>query len=227
MQCNCFRLSPWLEEHHSILLPSLPISSFVRARAIEGIIPNKVALSNPAPRGIAGHEDDRPLDVEGQNKTRVLAAKRADNAKDRSIPAPYSPQSGRGGSDLSNAFGSQWGRCRVGHDGSHLLESTRAPGAIGAYTPSSLTPNRCNHEAALDEGAGATGSNGGVGGENDDDSVLAEPHETLLTMSVGLDGEEVEGMEDDVTAADWLDVTTALLDAVNEADEARRELVCS
>lgn len=47
--------------------------------------------------------------------------------------------------------------------------------------------------------------------------MLGAPHEALLMMPSGLSEEALGEMKDhDIAAADWLDVTHALQDAVNE-----------
>lgn len=133
-------------------------------------------------------------------------------------PAPCPPG--------SSGTGETSGPSRGGHGGTEQrldsTESDKMPTAVSAAFP--VGRDRCHSETELDGENDASIDIDVVHGGNDFlfnvSGMVAAPHEAILMpheSSQGVIGE----MEDrDIAAADWLDVTHALLDAVNESGQA-------
>lgn len=107
------------------------------------------------------------------------------------------------------------------------MESATAPKKTpraSSSTSRSSAPNRYYyHGVELVEEDGASSNTDARSSKNETlVGGLGAPHdETLLMVPAGLGAEEAEDAEvDDVAAADWLDVATALLDAGNGAGDA-------
>lgn len=148
-------------------------------------------------------------------------------ARPRSPPAGSS--SGDVSDDLSNARRTHWRLLRreAHHDGGgRRLESATAPKktpSASSSTSRSSAPNRYYYQGVeLVEEDGTSSNTDARSRGNSLVGGLGVPHdETLLMVPAGLGAEEAEDAEvDDVAAADWLDVATALLDAGNGAGDA-------
>lgn len=197
-------------------------------RAIEGVIASDKmkAFSKSANRsvGTAGDKGDKSLRLAGENQSRGWATSINPEDDDPFIPAPCLHGSSGGGSDHSLACGSRRGLSRVaGDERGSCFESVAARGPpLPSASPQRLAPNRRPHEVAPG-GEGGPSSSPDLQSESDSlGGGLAQADEALLILSVGLGGEEAvaDAEQDDVAAADWLDVATALSGAGDETDEA-------
>lgn len=174
------------------------------------------AFSKPS-GGIVSHDESGGDKGEvcsglaGQNQSGRLAASIAP-AKGAWIQPTCSSGGSGAGHDLSST-------CDTSRGGTEwCLESTG--GATTHTASSSCHSNRCDWGTELSQEYGARGNPDlvciGLSGG------LAAPNERLLTTE-GVGEGAIEEMEDnDIAAADWLDVTHALLDGVNESHQACR-----
>ncbi|CAM9912130.1 unnamed protein product [Ectocarpus sp. 4 AP-2014] len=193
----------------------------VYCRAIERVMASDKmrAFSNPGD-GIVPNEvgGDKSFGLAGQNQSRLLGASISPE-EEPFVPAPCFPGSSRGGSVLSSACESSRGLSRVSHGGTaQCLESTGEPTTLTAPASSPLYPNRCHSEILLDDEHGASRDTNVVRSRH---SSSAEGLAARPEMPAGLGEEAIEEMgHNDIAAADWLDVSIALLDAVNESGQA-------
>lgn len=179
------------------------------------------AFSNSAHRSVScdiiGDEGKKTLGLGGQDQSRLLSASITPGEECVTL-APCSPKSGGGRSDLST--GTIWGLNRENDGSERRLESNILPAAPAASASSNVTPNRSNSEAEFDED-GASNDTDGQSGSDSLVGGLVAPHETVLMTLQGLSEVVIENVEEDeVAAADWLDVSHALLDVGTEAGEA-------
>lgn len=184
-------------------------------RAIERVMASDKmgAFSNPAdsivPNEIGG---DKSFGLAGQNQSRLLGASISPE-EGPLFPVPCSPESSRGGSDLSSACETGRGLSRVGHGGSaQCLESTGGPTTLTAPASSPLTRTAVTQRHCASRDTNLVRSR---------HSSLAEGLAARPEMPAGLGEGAIEEMEDnDIAAADWLEVSIALLGAVNESGQA-------
>lgn len=137
-------------------------------------------------------------------------------------PCRCSPGSSETGSDLHNICASGFSR---GGDGGneHFLESTGVEKTPTVPETFPLHRNRRHSQTEVDEEDDASSDVDVVHFGNDVgfnvSGMVAAPHEAMLMMpeefSEGAIGEVEDG---DIAAADWLDVTHALLDTVSESE---------
>lgn len=196
-------------------------------RAVERVIASDKmkAFSNPTDRIVPNEiGGDKSFGLAGQNQSRLLGTSIFPE-EEPFFPAPCSLGGGAGGPDLSSTYESSRGLSGVRHgETARWLKSTGAPTTPASSAGCTISPNRCNSETELDEEHSAGGDIDVVHGGNDSLAErLAAPHETLLTMPHELSEGAIDDVKDhDITAADWLDVTHALLGAVNESGQTFR-----
>lgn len=193
------------------------------SRAIERVIASDkmTAFSNPADR-IGSNETgadkgDKSAVRVGHSQSRVLAASTTPE-EEAFVSASCSPGSSGGGSDLPGASETRE-LSRGSHDGTEpWLQFTGASTTTSASAAFPLQPICCHSETELGENRGASSDADAVrGGKFCFVGGLAASHEALPMNPQGLSEGAMEEMHgQDIAEADWLDVSHALLDAVNE-----------
>lgn len=201
-------------------------------RAMERLIASDrmTAFSKP-PDGVAsngnggeeGEEESVGIAIAGQNQSGRSTAGIVPE-QEALVPAPCSPGSSEAGRGLHSACETSGELCVVGNGGTErCMESIAGEAAPVASVALPLHPNSCPLETELDEEHGARGdTDGGRSGNGGLSGGLAPLNEALV-MTAGLGEEVAEAAEEDgIAAADWLEVTHALLEEVNESGQARR-----
>lgn len=167
---------------------------------------------------IGGEQGDRSLGLARHDPSEHLASSIAPQ-NETSHLASWSSGSSWTGSDGPSAFETCAGLFGADHGATEqCLESapasTTANASVAAF---SLHPNRCPSEIDFDEEPSVSSATDVVQAANDISAGgFAAPPEMPLTMPAGLSGGAIEDVGDtDIAAADWLDVSHALLDAGN------------
>ena len=192
------------------MLPSTTTLPPARARAVEGVIASEKmkAFSVPAtrrvPRGdTAGGKCEESFNLVARKQSRVLAA---------SVPPDEDPLIHGSTAPLTH------GAPGSGGSGEWLETVLAAKSLDASSTSRFFVPSRGTQGAVLDDEEHGASSETDVtsGSDNLVGALATGPHdEALLMVSASLGGEVVveDIEEDDVAAADWLEVTTALLES--------------
>ena len=177
-----------------------------------------IASDNIQPTAGSSDKLEEFLDPGGQREAQLLAAAFVADG-DSCFPAPFVMRNRETWSDPSmpTTRDAAQHHSQTVHDGAgSCIEPARALMASAASSPSSLHHNCCPSETDLRTGEDccrlADMAHGGISARCGVDGGVAHSPETMTLQAVG-EGVIEEAGDDDVGAADWLDVMHALSDA--------------
>ena len=170
------------------------------------------------PNENGGDKREAPLGtaMSGQSQSERLEASIVPEQEDV-IPAPCAPGSSHPGHDLYSTCGPGGRLSGVQHSGTEwCVDSAAGQAAKIESTVCPVHPNSHPPEIELDEEHAAPGDTGVHGDNFNSFSGLSAPPNEALVATAGLGkGAEEEAEDDDLAAADWLDVTHALLEELS------------